>query len=88
MNIPLDTVKTIYRRAIDAKATDGEGADWWAAVAAEVAAVIGAESVAAAATVIAWWHHDWTQVGDTAKAAASRLRRAGREFKVGRLGER
>lgn len=84
MDIPLDTVKAIYRRAIDAKATDGEGAAWWAAVASEVVAVIRAEDTAVAATVISWWHHDWSQVGDTAKAAASRIRRAARALKVAR----
>ncbi|CAG9169935.1 hypothetical protein [Cupriavidus pinatubonensis] len=82
MNIPLDTAKAIYRRAIDAKATEGEGAAWWEDVATEMAAVIGAESTAAAAAIISWWHHDWGQVGDTAKAAASRIRRAGRALKV------
>ncbi|WP_082079980.1 hypothetical protein [Cupriavidus basilensis] len=82
MDISLDTAKAIYRRAIDARATDAEGSAWWAAVATEVAAVIGAENTATAATVIAWWHHDWSQVGDTAKAAASRIRRAARTLKV------
>lgn len=39
MNVTLDTAKAIYRRAIDEKARDSEGLAWWAAVAAEVAAV-------------------------------------------------
>ena len=82
IDIPLDTAKAIYRCAIDARASDSEGAAWWEAVVAEVAAVIRAENTAAAATTIAWWHHDWRQVGDTAKAAASRIRRAARALKV------
>ena len=82
MNVSLDTAKTIYRRAIDEKAHDGEGAAWWAAVAAEVAAVIQADSIAAAAKIIDWWHHDWSEVGDTAKAAAKRIRCAARALKV------
>jgi hypothetical protein len=79
MDIPLDAVKAIYRRAIDTRAGDGEGAAWWAAVATEVIAIIRAENSTAAAAIIAWWHHDWSQVGDTAKAAASRVRRAARD---------
>ncbi|BCN13334.1 hypothetical protein RPSD_52190 (plasmid) [Ralstonia solanacearum] len=82
MDISLDMAKVIYRRAIDENASDREGSDWWAAVAAEVIAVIQAESVAAAAKVIEWWHHDWSQVGDTAKAAAKRIRSAARAIKV------
>lgn len=82
MDISLDTVKSIYRRAIDDKVSDGEGSVWWADVAAEVIAVIQADGVAAAAKVIEWWHHDWSQVGDTAKAAAKRIRCAARALKV------
>jgi len=82
MDIPLDAVKAIYRRAVDTKAGDGEGVAWWAAVATEVIAVIRAENSRAAAEIIAWWHHDWTQVGDTAKAAASRIRSTARAMKV------
>lgn len=82
MDIALDTVKAIYRRAIDPKATDGEGDAWWASVAAEVACVIRAKSTTTAAASIAWWHHDWSQVGDTAKAAATRIRRAARDLKA------
>ncbi|EYS85845.1 hypothetical protein CF68_09005 [Cupriavidus sp. SK-4] len=77
LDMPLETAKAIYRRAIEPNASDGEGEAWWAAVAAEVVAVAGAENTAAAA-IIAWWHHDWSQVGDTPKAAAARLRRASR----------
>ncbi|WP_228772599.1 hypothetical protein [Cupriavidus necator] len=75
--MPLETAKALYRRATEPNASDGEGEAWWAAVAAEVVAVAGAENTAAAA-IIAWWHHDWSQVGDTPKAAAARLRRASR----------
>ncbi|MFJ4291314.1 hypothetical protein ACIP1U_16245 [Cupriavidus sp. NPDC089707] len=76
--MPLEAVKAIYRRAIDPKASDGEGEAWWAAVAAEVVAVAGAENTAEAAAIIAWWHHDWSQIGDTPNAAAARIRRAAR----------
>ncbi|KAI3602921.1 hypothetical protein D8I24_3099 (plasmid) [Cupriavidus necator H850] len=34
MDIPLDTVKAIDGRAIDLRASDGEGAAWWDTVAA------------------------------------------------------
>ncbi|QBY56406.1 hypothetical protein [Cupriavidus oxalaticus] len=83
MDIPLDTVKVIYRRAIDPRASDGEGAAWWAAVAEEVIAVIRAEDTVATASVIAWWHHDWHAVGDSARAAAARIRRACHALRIG-----
>ncbi|QUN31942.1 hypothetical protein KB879_37245 (plasmid) [Cupriavidus sp. KK10] len=73
LDMPLETAKALYRRAIEPNASYGEGDAWWAAVAAEVVAVAGAENTAAAA-IIAWWHHDWSQV----EAAAARLRRASR----------
>lgn len=82
MTIRPESAKAIYRRAIDASASDREGAAWWAAVAAEIAAVVRAQDIASAAAVIAWWHHDWTLVGDSPRAAASRIRRAGRSFNV------
>lgn len=82
MDITLDTAKAIYRRAIDSTVSDREGVVWWSAVAAELIDVICAESVTAAAAVIAWWHHDWSEVSDTPKAAAGRIRRAAREFAV------
>ncbi|AVA38079.1 hypothetical protein ACUXAV_004939 [Cupriavidus metallidurans] len=82
MDIPLEVGKAIYRTAIDRKAHDAEGVAWWAGVVAEVAAVIRADNVSAAAQVILWWHADWTEVGDTARAAASRIRRAARNLKV------
>ncbi len=78
MSIPLDTAKAIYRRAIDPRASDREGEAWWAAVAAEVNMVVSAKDAAAAAAVIAWWHHDWSQVADSPRAAAARIRRAAR----------
>lgn len=82
MDIALDAVKAIYRRAVDANASDGEGAAWWASVAAEVESVVGAKNAATAASIIAWWHHDWSQVGDTPKAAATRIRRAADDLRV------
>jgi hypothetical protein len=33
MDIPADTIKAIYRRAIDPRASDSESAAWWDAVA-------------------------------------------------------
>ncbi|QEZ48796.1 hypothetical protein [Cupriavidus oxalaticus] len=83
MNIPMETVKSIYRRAIDPRASDGEGNVWWASVAEDVVAVLRAEDTAAAARVIAWWHHDWHEVGDSPRAAASRIRCASRALRVG-----
>ena len=78
MSIPLETAKAIYRRAIDPRASDHEGEAWWAAVADEVNMVVSAKDAAAAAAVIAWWHHDWSQVADSPRAAAARIRRAAR----------
>lgn len=82
MDIPLEVGKAIYRTAIDRNAHDAEGVAWWSGVVAEVADVIRADNVSAAAQVILWWHADWTEVGDTARAAASRIRRAARNLKV------
>lgn len=78
MTIPLEAAKAIYRHAIDTGASDGEGEAWWAAVADEVNQVVSAKDAATAAAVIAWWHHDWSQVADSPKAAAARIRRAAR----------
>ncbi|MFS8981555.1 hypothetical protein PO002_45700, partial [Cupriavidus necator] len=44
-DLPLEAVKSVYRRAIDAKASDAEGAAWWAAVAAGVGAVSSPHSI-------------------------------------------
>ena len=76
--LTLDRAKAIYRQAVDAQASDAEGADWWAKVHAELGQVVTARTTAEAAKVIAWWHHDWSMVGDTAKAAAQRIRAAAR----------
>ena len=62
----------IYRAAIDA--TVNGDAYWWHGVLAEVREVCAAPTIKAAATVIEWWHHDWSSVGDTASAAARRIR--------------
>jgi len=45
---------------------------------AELGQVLAARSTAEAAQVIAWWHRDWSMVGDTAEAAARRIRAAAR----------
>ena len=76
MEITVDQVKTLYRESIDPYANDSEGADWWASVAADVAAVIKAPSDRNAARVISWWHSEWEweQIGDTAADTAKRLR--------------
>lgn len=76
--LTLDRAKAIYRVAVDPKASDAEGAAWWAAVQAELGQVLAARSAGDASRVIAWWHHDWSMVGDTAKAAAQRIRAAAR----------
>ncbi|WP_232072537.1 hypothetical protein [Paraburkholderia pallida] len=65
MRITLDSAKAIYRKAIDSRASDGEGAAWWDEVADEVRDVISARSLSDAAAVIEWWHNDWTEVSDT-----------------------
>lgn len=65
----------IYRKAIDPSVRIEEGAEWWAEVQAEMITVIEAPSLRAAASIIEWWHHDWTTVGDSARAAAARIRR-------------
>jgi hypothetical protein len=76
----LEQVKTVYRAAIDPTARDGEGTSWWAAVAAEVTAVVDAPDTQAAAGVIAWWHNDWRTVGDSPARAALRIRRAAKRM--------
>lgn len=78
LDLTLEATKTIYRAAVDAQALDIESDAWWAAVHAEVSQVLAARTAGEAAQVIAWWHHDWSIVGDTAKAAAQRIRAAAR----------
>ena len=80
--LTLDQAKRVYRSAIDAKASDAEGADWWSEVAREVRQVCAATSLKAAAAVIEWWHHDWSAVGDSANAAAQRIRQGVSSFSV------
>ena len=82
MRLDIESAKAVYRRAIDAAASDGEGIVWWTGVADERLQVIQAENTNAAAAVIEWWHHDWHEVSDTALAAASRIRRAARALKL------
>lgn len=76
----LDLAKAIYRNAVDTAASDSEGTDWWAEVRAELERVVSARTQAEAAQGIAWWHSDWEwhAVGDSAKAAAQRIRAAAR----------
>ena len=76
--LTLEHAKAIYRAAVDGQASDAASTEWWAAVHTELGQVLAARSAAQAALVIAWWHHDWTTVGDTAKAAAQRIRAAAR----------
>ena len=80
--LSLQDAKTLYRTAIDARARDTEGAHWWEAVRSEISAVIAAPSVHAAAAVIAWWHADWSQVADSPRGAAGRLRKAARSVRL------
>lgn len=80
LRLNIDQAKRVYRAAIDATARDEEGAAWWSEVAREVQEVCEAASVKAAAAVIEWWHWDWAAVGDTAKAAAQRIRRAAKSI--------
>lgn len=79
--LSLQDAKTLYRTAIDPRTRDIEGAHWWEAVRAEISAVIAAPSVHAAAAVLAWWHADWSQVADSPRGAAGRLRKAARRVK-------
>jgi len=74
----LGRAKRIYRAAVDAQASDAEGEAWWAEVHAELDEVLAARSTAEAAKVISWWHHDWSMVGDTARAAVQRIRATAR----------
>lgn len=79
MNAPsIEQTKTIYRAAIDASASDGEGEAWWREVQEEVVRLLAARTVGDAAAVIDWWHIDWAMVNDTPRAAAKRLREAAR----------
>ncbi len=81
-NLEPNMVKAIYRQAIDPKAGDGEGDAWWSEVGLELSGVLAAATLGEAAAMIAWWHHDWSSVGDTAQAAAQRIRRAGTRAKA------
>lgn len=74
----LDAAKTIYRAAIDPRASDAEDEAWWSAVADELAEVIAAPTASEAAAVIGWWHREWASVNDTPRAAAARIRRTAR----------
>lgn len=47
--LTLDRAKAIYRAAVDVKASDAEGAAWWAAVHDELVQVLAARSVIDAA---------------------------------------
>lgn len=78
--LTLDKAKQVYRTAIDATASDAEGADWWIEVVSEMRQVCAATSVKAAAELIEWWHHHWSAVGDSAKAAAQRIRLAAKNI--------
>ncbi|MDN7726518.1 hypothetical protein [Burkholderia gladioli] len=80
MQITLDTAKAVYRKAIDPSTGDGEGAAWWGEVANEIRDVVAARTLAAAA-MIEWWHRDWTQVSDTSRDAARRIREAARALR-------
>lgn len=85
MEITLEHVKELYREAVDPCASENEGADWWASVAADVVAVIKARSDRNAARVISWWHSEWEwkQIGDTAADTAKRLRNAAHGLCIG-----
>ncbi|KVF30409.1 hypothetical protein [Burkholderia vietnamiensis] len=73
MQITLDTAKAVYRKAIDSRAGDGEGAAWWDEIADEVRDVIAARSLAEAAAMIEWWHRDWIVLSEP-RGAAKRTR--------------
>ncbi|MBA4218986.1 MAG: hypothetical protein C0460_16825 [Methylibium sp.] len=75
-SLTLDQAKAVYRQAVDAGARDSEGEYWWTNVHREVQAVAAAQDLASAEEVIRWWHHDWSRVGDTARDAARRIRKA------------
>lgn len=82
MQITLDTAKAIYRAAIDTQVSDVEGRAWWDEVADEMRDVIAARTLADAAALIEWWHPDWTEVSDTPRAAAKRIREAARSVRL------
>lgn len=75
-SLTLDQAKAVYRQAIDTGARDSEGVEWWTDVHHEVQAVVAAEDLTSAEAIIRWWHHDWSMVGDSARAAARRIRTA------------
>jgi len=76
--LTIEQAKRIYRIAVDATMSDDQGADWWDKVVTEMRQVCAARSVKEGAAVIDWWHHDWSSVGDSANAAAQRIRQAAR----------
>ena len=84
MEITLEQVKEIYRDAIGPKACDGEGLDWWASVAVDVLAVVGAPSIWSAADRLAWWHSEWEweMIGESASEAAQRIRQSAQRLRL------
>ena len=84
-DLSIEQAKAVYRAAIDARVSDAEGPAWWDEVRVELSRVLTAGTLTEAATVIGWWHNDWASVGDTARAAAKRLRQAAVKRTVGCL---
>ncbi|QBR04404.1 hypothetical protein [Paraburkholderia pallida] len=76
MTLSFDVLKTVYRQAIDPRASDRDPSIWWDAVAQEMREVVLAGTDREAAAVIEWWHNDWASVSDTPVAAARRIRQS------------
>ena len=87
MTLSSDVLKTVYRQAIDPRASDREPTVWWDAVAQEMREVVLAGTDREAAAVIEWWHNDWASVSDTPVAAARRIRHTARQM-MSRVRER
>ncbi|MFD1559621.1 hypothetical protein ACFSHT_28935 [Paraburkholderia silviterrae] len=87
MTLSFDEIRTLYRQAIDPRASDHEPSVWWDAVAEEMREVMSASTDREAAALIEWWHNDWTSVSDTPVAAARRIRRTARQM-MSRVRER
>ncbi|VVE10911.1 hypothetical protein PHO31112_02622 [Pandoraea horticolens] len=81
-SLSVDRAKAIYRTAIDPRASDAESAEWWDDVVDEIRDVVASRTLADAAQVIERWHHDWTNVSDTARDAAKRIRSAARALRA------
>jgi sugar phosphate isomerase/epimerase len=80
MIISVNVPKAVCRQAIDAPASDGEGAAWWNEAADEIQDVAAARSIGIAAELIVWQRDDWTCINDSPTIAPKQIRHAAHSF--------